>query len=178
MNDDIFSRLHASINCFYSQYEICIWDLIIDFRFFLQHIYLICIVTNITNTTLGFLRFYSKCLSMPITWYKLYNISICLLFSYFKFINAKYLKKNNNFFILKNKYSYFILLFQILIKKHSFNTHTLEYNALCMVYKVISQVFIQVNCKRYFSILKTMKIRLRPILPENNLEVFMFKSLG
>ncbi|CAI6353773.1 unnamed protein product [Macrosiphum euphorbiae] len=57
-------------------------------------------------------------------------------------------------------------------------THTPNYNDLYTVYKVIlSLAFTQVSCERSFSILKTIKTRLRSTLSNHKLEAFMFMNL-
>lgn len=57
-------------------------------------------------------------------------------------------------------------------------THTPNYNDLYTVYKVIlSLAFTQVSCERSFSILKSIKTRLRSTLCNDKLEAFMFMNL-
>lgn len=57
-------------------------------------------------------------------------------------------------------------------------THTSNYNALFTVYKVIlSLAFTQVSCERTFSVLKTIKTKLRSTLSDEMLEAFMFMNL-
>ncbi|KAL4126267.1 hypothetical protein QTP88_010492 [Uroleucon formosanum] len=57
-------------------------------------------------------------------------------------------------------------------------THTPNYNDLYTVYKVIlSLAFTQVSFERSFSILKTIKTRLRLTLCNDKLEAFMFMNL-